>query len=247
MSDQTLLYVGYGIGVVVFAATVAMLVAVWKMLTSLQQSGEQAVARQAAAAGWTLDSRPQGTSIDRRWSGTTQGVSWTAEYRAIDNQADHDRRHEFRWAAAITGGPTGPILLVHKRSKLAKLDSARKNTPAFLSGLVDMATDKVLDVFFGREAGARADMARLQPVDGHGLAGIQVMAESPSEALIVVQRSLKAPLAAHTFAGSEAPVILLVADGVHLALRQSVTTADFERAVALGSSLAAALGREGRA
>jgi hypothetical protein len=34
---------------------------------------------------------------------------------------------------------------------------------------------------------------------------------------------------------------------VHLALRQTVSTADVERAVALGSSLAAALSREGRA
>jgi hypothetical protein len=216
------------------------------MLKAVQQSGEQAVAKQAAAHGWTFESGSRHSDIDRRWSGTTDGVAWTAQYRALHNQVDEYRRHEFRWTAAIAGGPASPILVVHERSALAKLDAVRRNTPAFLSGLVNTATDKVLDVFFGREAGGKADMARLQPVDGHGLPSFQIMAESPAAALVVVQRSLSTPLSQHTFPAGETPTVLLLTDGVHLALREPVSTTDLEGAVALGSSLAAAFGRDRR-
>jgi len=243
MSEQMLLYVSVGVGAVVLVGGVAMVVGVWKMLTAVQQSGEQAVAKQAAANGWTFESKSRNSNIDRRWTGITNGVAWTAEYRAIDNGRDEDLRHEFRWAAAITGGPERPILVVHERSALAKLDDARKNTPAFLSGLVDMAIDKGLDRFFGREAGARTDMARLQVVDGHGLSGFQVLAEQPTDALVLVERSLKQPLAAHAFPSGETPAALLLRDGVHLALRQPVSTADLNSVVALGSSLAKAFSR----
>ena len=248
MSEQMLIYVSIGVGVVVLMGGVAMVVGVWKMLTAVQQSGEQAVAKQAASNGWTFDTKSRNSDIDRRWTGTTNGIAWTARHHAVNNRDNQSRHHEFRWVAPITGGPASPILVVHERSALAKLDAARKNTPAFLSGLVDSAIDMGLDGFFGREAGSRTDMARLQLVDGHGLAGFQILAETPTDALVVVERSLKGPLAACEFGGgSETPGVLLLSDGVHLALRTPVSTEDLKDAVALGSSLAAAFGRLGKA
>lgn len=243
MSEQMLVYVSIVAGVVVVVGTIAMVVGVWKMLRAVQKGGEQAIAKQAAANGWTFETKSRNSDIDRRWTGITNGVAWTAEYRAIDNGRDEDRRHEFRWAAAITDGPERPILIVHERSALAKLDDARKNTPAFLSGLVDTAIDAGLDRFFGREAGARADMKRLQPIDGHGLAGFQILAEKPTDALVVVERLLRRPLTGHTFPDGETPAALLLSDGVHLALRQPVSTADLDSVVTLGSALAAAVSR----
>ncbi len=247
MSEQMLLYVSIGAGVLVVVGTVAMLFGVWKMLSAVQKSGEQAVKKHAVANGWTFETRSRNSDIDRRWTGITNGIAWSAEYRAIHNRTDQYRRHEFRWAAAITDGPEHPILLVHERSALAKLDGARKHTPAFLSGLVDSAIDKGLDQFFGREAGARANMERLKPIDGHGLADFQILAEKPTDALGIVGRFLKGPLTGHTFPGGETPGALLLSDGVHLALRQPVSTADLDSVVALGSVLAAAFGRAGKA
>jgi len=247
MSEQTILYVGIGAAIVVMVGTVAMLVAVWKMLTAVQRGAEQAVGKQAAANGWTFESKSRNSDIDRRWTGTTNGIAWSARYYAPHNQTSQYRRHEFRWVAAISDGPASPLLVVHERSALAKLDAARKNTPAFLSGLVDSAIDMGLDGFFGREAGSRTDMARLQLVDGHGLAGFQILAEKPTDALVVVERSLKGPLAACEFrSGSETPGVLILSDGVHLALRTTVSTEELDDAVALGSSLAAAFGRVGK-
>jgi hypothetical protein len=243
MSEQMLFYVSIGAGVVVLVGTVAMGFGVWKMMSSVQKSGEQAVARQAADRGWMFETQSRNSDIDRRWTGVTDGISWRAEYRAINNMTDQYRRHEFRWAAAITDGPERPILLVHERSALAKLDDARKNTPAFVSGLVDSAIDMGTDQFFGRDAGARANMRQLQPVAGHGLDGFEVLAEAPTDALLVVERSLRGPLTGHTFPTGETPGVLLLSDGVHLALRLPVSTADLDGVVALGSALAAALKR----
>jgi hypothetical protein len=246
MSEQAILYLSMGVGVVFVVATVAMIVGVFKMLTAVSKSGEQTAGQHAAASGWTFETSSQGGSIDRRWTGTTRGVPWTASYRAINNQTEEYRRHEFRWAAAITAGPASPILLVHQQSALAKLDAARKATPAFLSGLVEAASDKALDVFFGREAGDKVDLARLQTVEGHGLAGWQLMAQNGTEGLVLIERSLKARLAGHTIpGGAEAPVVLLLQDGVHLALRSPVSTEDLDGVVALGSSLAAAFNQAG--
>ena len=125
MSEQMLLYLSIGAGVLVVVGAVAMLFGVWKMLSAVQKSGEQAVTKHAAANGWTFETRSRNSDIDRRWTGITNGIAWSAEYRAIHNRTDQYRRHEFRWTAAITDGPEHPILLVHERSALAKLDAAR--------------------------------------------------------------------------------------------------------------------------
>jgi hypothetical protein len=247
MSDETLLYLGIGAGLLLFAGTVAMVVAVWKMLASAQRTSERAVGQQASDKGWAFETSSANGSIDRRWTGTTNGVPWRAEYRAISNQVDTYRRHEFRWTAAVAGGPTSPLLLVHRQSALAKLDASRKAMPAFLAKVVDTATDKALDLFFGREAGAKVDLARLQLVDGHGLSDWQLMAQDSTDALLVMERSLKPRLAEHVIRrGAEVPVVLLLPDGVHLALRSPVSTTDLDDVVALGSSLAAAFRRNGQ-
>jgi len=125
MSEQMLLYVSIGAGVLVVVGTVAMLFGVWKMLSAVQKSGEQAVKKHAVANGWTFETRSRNSDIDRRWTGITNGIAWSAEYRAIHNRTDQYRRHEFRWAAAITDGPQHPILMVHEFDFWDALESER--------------------------------------------------------------------------------------------------------------------------
>jgi hypothetical protein len=246
-SDELLIFGAFG-GMALFM--IAVTVGVWMLARrSKLRTGLQAT-QDAAARGWKLQTTDEGGAEVQRWSGSTDGVAWTAEHRVTRERGGSRpyARYQTRWRADARGGPSSPVLITPERSSLKRLDSVADAVPAgFLRSLVESATDKVIDRYFGAEVGAVVDLPALASLDGHGLPGATVMAAQPSEALLLMRYRIAPALAAEAaspasiFADAEPPAVMLLPASVHLASRASASSGDIERLARAGATLVNAL------
>lgn len=245
MSDTVLTIIGSIVGVAAFGVVVAGIIFFRKMLGAAKASSTENLAKSATAHGWHFEHSAKIGQVHRKWSGDTDGVSWTASHTGLtNNSADQVHwNHTFRWRAALENGPSSTIILVHERSKLDGVDEKLQELPGFLRGLASLAIDKVASVYFGPEA-EDVDLSSWQVVEGHKIPAMRVMAPTAGAQALSLSR-LVAPAVIRESAalagGSKPPVILITHDAVHLATTSSVSDEDFERAVRLGVGIARAL------
>jgi len=246
-SDELLIFGVFG-GMAIFMIVVAA--GVWMLAQRLKSRTNAHGAKDAAARGWQLTTTEEGGAEVKRWRGSTEGVAWAAEHR-VTNKRGGTRdyaRYQTRWRADALGGPSAPILIIPERSSLQRLESVAGAVPAgFLKSLVESASDKVIDRYFGAEVGTVVDLPALARIDGHGLPGATVMAAHASEALLLVRNRIAPSLAAEAaspasiFGDSEAPAVMLLPTSVHLASRASVSADDVERLARAGAAIVKAL------
>lgn len=146
-----------------------------------RKAQEEELQRQASTRGWRFESvREHGYRI-HRWTGTTEGVSWTAESLdlASGGKNRRGRRHIGRWRASWTAGPERPVLIMGMpKGAEIPLFKVAQGGGAFAQMAVKAAGyafDKMVDVYFGRDVGQEVDAAVMQRLDVN-MPGFIVMA-----------------------------------------------------------------------
>ncbi len=245
MSDTLLTVVSVIVGVAAVGVMAAVVVFFWKLGTKLDGAGVEALAASAAARGWQFAHTREIGRIHRTWSGTTDDVTWTAQHTGISQDGGNEgyRRHTFRWHTTLAGGPAMPLVLIHERSSLDGVEQKTKALPGVLQGIASAAVDRIAPRYFGPAAND-VDLSAWRAVDGHGVPGMRVLAPAPDASERLICQRIAPVIASHAAAlaaGGEAPAILIQQDALHLAATASVSAADVERAVALGTGIARAL------
>jgi hypothetical protein len=142
----------------------------------------------AAERGWTFDRLTEGAFELMRWQGTTDGVTWTLEYRRGRHRSSgtSERAHRMRWTSKVFQGPSSPVLCIAMKKgqeqpalQLAQGDGTLATLARKVAGA---ALDKTLDVYFGQEAGQQIDARRLVPLPNVAQTGYFVMAEDLASA-----------------------------------------------------------------
>jgi hypothetical protein len=244
MSESLITILGAVFGVAALVVLVAVVIFAWKIMSKQQVTTAGGLAKAAEARGWQFEHHSEIGKIHRKWSATTEGVAWTATHTGIGNEdAGSHRRHNFRWRAAITDGPAAPLVLIHERSSLDGIDEKTKVLPSFMRGLASAAIDHVPSLYFGAEA-ADIDLSSWSAVEGHGIAGMRVLApRADASALVFCERIAPAIVRESDAlaAGGRPPVILIRRDALHLASTSDTGDADLERAVRLGVGISRAV------
>ena len=142
---------------------------------------EEELQRLASSRGWTFESvRDRGYRI-HRWTGTTEGVAWTAESLDLVSGGNkrHRRRQVGRWRGQWTGGPEQPVLFMGMPKgaevpafSVAQGDGAFAQMAAKAAG---WALDKAVDVYFGHAIGEQVDATAMRRVNAD-MPGVIVMA-----------------------------------------------------------------------
>jgi hypothetical protein len=194
-----------------------------------QKAQDEELQRAAAARGWKFESKLERGYRVHRWTGTTDGVAWTAE--SLRNTAGGNkrerRRHIARWHGAWGPGINKPIIVmgVPKGKEIITTQVAQGD--GFFAKMaqkaVGFAFDKAVDVYFGADIGKEVDAGKMQRADTQQAPGFIVMAEDKDEgARILAQGFEKAIVdASHdtssVLSQEDRPWILLRPNGVSLA------------------------------
>jgi hypothetical protein len=151
-----------------------------------RKAQEEELQRAASSRGWKFESvREHGYRI-HRWTGTTEGVAWTAE--SLDmisgGKRRHRRRHIGRWRGAWSAGPNQPVLFMGmpKGAEVPAFSVAQGE--GFLAQMAAKAAgyafDLALDVYFGKAIGADVDATLMRRVNVD-MPGFIVMASDVAE------------------------------------------------------------------
>ena len=151
-----------------------------------RKAQEEELQRVAASRGWRFESvREHGYRI-HRWTGTTEGVAWTAESLDMISGGNrrHRRRHIGRWRAEWTAGPSQPVLFMGmpKGAEVPAFSVAQgEGVLAQLAArAAGYAFDLALDVYFGKDIGKEVDAAVMRRVNVN-MPGFIVMATDVAE------------------------------------------------------------------
>lgn len=230
----------------------------WKATRSAgrhREQGQDRMATDAAARGWTFESGTEGLFDLQRWAGQTEGHRWTVEYRRGRHRksASHTRTHRLRWWTEGFGGPTAPILLIGvprgKEMPEVQLFQGEGLLASMAQKAAGFALDKGLDAHFGEAMGRQVDARELRRVDGVDLPGFMPLSTDIVQARFWLDQPghRQALLAQVEDTGSalshepHRPWVLLA--GRQLSLAQPVpvrSTDDVERLVRAGVALAEA-------
>jgi hypothetical protein len=151
-----------------------------------RKAQEEELQRVASSRGWKFESvRDRGYRI-HRWTGTTEGVAWTAESLDLVSGGSkrHRRRQVGRWRGQWTAGPAEPVLLMGMPKgaevpafSVAQSDGGFAQMAAKAAG---WAFDKVVDVYFGHDIGEQVDATVMRRVNVN-MPGFIVMATDVAE------------------------------------------------------------------
>lgn len=139
----------------------------------------------ASARGWAFETGRDADMQLMRWTGQTDGLAWTLEYRRgrHKHRSTNDRAQRVRWWADAFHGPGAPVLCMgvslgqeRPAVKLAQGEGLFATLARKAAGAV---LDKTLDVYFGEEAGRQVDARELKMVDDVIQPGYIVMATNP--------------------------------------------------------------------
>lgn len=151
-----------------------------------RKAQEEELQRAASRRGWKFESvREHGYRI-HRWTGTTEGIAWTAESLDMISGGNrrHRRRHIGRWRGAWSGGPNQPVLFMGmaKGAEVPAFSVAQGD--GFLAQMAAKAAgytfDLALDMYFGKDIGQEVDAAVMRRVKVD-MPGFIVMATDVAE------------------------------------------------------------------
>ncbi|MDH4066198.1 MAG: hypothetical protein OEW19_17490 [Acidobacteriota bacterium] len=228
----------------------AVVVLVIRMEGRRQAAVEDQLRGEASARGWTFQTDREPGFRVRRWTGTTDGIAWSAESRRSARQRRHRGQgaQRMRWWADTVRGPSGAVLFLG----VPEGDSGPSFTVAagggVLARLAQKATglvfDHAVDLYFGREAGAQVDAGALEKVDGQVPPGYFVMAADRAEGARVLfsgmseaMRAVDSDLRPEDPEESR-PWVLLLPRRVSIARMDPIrSTAELERVARAGAAL----------
>src|SRR5512134_2256276 len=99
------------LAVAILAATLVGLLSV--VASRRRKAQEEEMQRAASSRGWKFESESKHGYRIHRWSGSTEGVAWTAEsLQQASGGKNRTRRHVGRWQCTWTSGPAEPILIM---------------------------------------------------------------------------------------------------------------------------------------
>jgi hypothetical protein len=174
------------------------LVAVIAMMSRRHRQAKEDDLRQAASSrGWTFQSAVEKAYRVHRWTGTADGISWTAESLSHTSGQDksHRRRHISRWQAAWSPGINGPIVVMGLPKGKESLGTGIAAGDGVFAKIAQKAAgfafDKALDVYFGETPGKEVDAAALHRVDREEIPGFVVMAADKDEGARILEQGLE--------------------------------------------------------
>ena len=165
-----------------------------------RQAKEDDLRRAASARGWKFESVLENGYRVHRWTGNTDGISWTAE--SLRHTAGGDkqgkRRHISRWHAAWSPGINGAIVAMGLPKGKEALGAMASAGDGFFARMAQQAAgfafDKALDVYFGDGPGKEVDAGALHRVDGEVIPGFVVMAADKAEGARILAQGLQRAL-----------------------------------------------------
>jgi len=229
---------------------VTSLVALTAMVARRSQKANEEELRQAASTrGWTFAIAHEHGYRIKRWSGTTEGIAWVAEYLYRSGGKNNSSRHISRWHGTFSPGINAPIVVMGlPKGKEMMMGVAMGNSDGFFAQMAQKAVgfvfDKALDVYFGEEAGKQVDAGAMQRVDGEQMPGYVVMAADKDEAARVLAQGLQKSLVdaandkASVMSEDQRPSVLFRPSAITLARMTPLRDAsDVERFTAAGLGL----------
>lgn len=243
-----------------FFIIAASIVAVLMLVSSRRRAAQEEELRQAASSrGWRFESATEHGYFLRRWHGTTDGVTWTAEsLRSVRraSKSRHRRRQAARWRTSTSLGLATPILCIGVPAGKEAPGVAVAEGDGWLAQLAQKAAgaalDTAVDMYFGEELGRQVDAAALRPLPDVSIPGFMLVAGNRDEAGRALAHGLKAALVEATgdrgsiLAETDRPWVLLSPSGAAIGrMEPFATTADVEAFVHAGVALtrAATFGR----
>jgi hypothetical protein len=223
MSFEASLFVGFFI-------IVASIIGISAMVGGRRRAEQvEELKRQASARGWKFDSVLQKGYRIERWSGSTDGIAWTAESAIHVSGGSHGkrRRHIGRWHGAFSPGINAPIAVmgVPKGKEIINTQIAEGDSwiAKMAQKAVGFAFDTAIDVYFGDVIGKEVDAGAMQRVDGQKIPGFIVMAADKDEGARILSQGFEKALVdasndrASIMANDDRPWILLRPTGISLA------------------------------
>lgn len=215
-----------------FIATAILLATLFGVIALVasrrQRAREDELRRAASSRGWKFEVAHEHGARVHRWSGSTDGISWTAESlrNASGNSKHERRRHIGRWHGSFGPGINGAIVVMGLPKGKEELGRTIADGESWIARLAQKAAgyafDKAIDVYFGKGPGKEVDATTLHRVEAK-LPGFVVMAADKDEGARVLQQGLESALRAAThdmtsaLATAERPWILLRPHTVSLA------------------------------
>lgn len=228
---------------------VTSLVAVMAMFARRSAKAREDELRAAASTrGWTFAVAHEGGYRVQRWTGTTDGVPWTAEFLHRGGGKNHQRRDIARWHGAFSPGITGAIVAMGVPKGKEKLGTAIAEGDGFFARMAQKAAgfafDKAIDLYFGEEPGKQVDAGALHRADAEKMPGFIVMAANKDEGVRVLSEGLQQTLVeasndqASVFSNDDRPWVLLRPASISLARMQRYRdVAELERFIRAGVAL----------
>lgn len=237
--------------IVAFTVIVGSLVVVLSMLESRRHAAQEQELQQAASSrGWTFESLKQSGYRVHRFSGTTDGVPWTAESlrRLSGEHKSRRRQHIARWHGEWSPGINSPILAMGLPQGKESLGDAVLEGDGVLAKMAQKAAgfafDKAVDVYFGDGPGKEVDAGAMRRADSHKIPGFIVMAIDKSEAARILSDGFERALIDQAnqpqsiLSGNDRPWILLRPKAISLARQQTFRDVnELEQFVRAGVSL----------
>jgi hypothetical protein len=156
--------------------------------------------RAASARGWKFEARTEKGYRVHRWTGATDGVSWTAEsltQRGGGENRQQRRRHIARWHGAWNPGVSGAIVALGLPKGKEEFGRTIAEGDGFFAKLAQKAAgfalDKAIDVYFGDAAGKEVDAGTMHRVEAK-TPGFVVMAANKDEGARALQQGLEQAL-----------------------------------------------------
>lgn len=229
---------------------VTALVALMAMVARRSQKANEEDLRQAASArGWTFAVVNEHGYRVKRWSGTTEGIAWVAEYLYRSGGKNNSSRHISRWHGTFHAGINAPIVVMGlPKGKETMMGVPMTSGDGFFAQMAQKAVgfvfDKALDVYFGEEAGQQVDAGAMHRVDGEKMPGYVVMAADKDEGARVLAQGLEKSLVdaandkASIMSEDQRPSILFRPSAITLARMTALKdAAEIERFTAAGVAL----------
>jgi len=211
------------IAAVILIATLMVMIIV--VARRRRQAREDELRRAASSRGWTFEAFDAAGYRVHRWTGETDGVSWTAE--SLRRESGKHQQRIGRWHGDFAPGISKPMAImgVPKGAEVPMLHVAQGESwvARLAQKAAGAAFDLALDSYFGKEAGAEVEAAALKRLDGTNLPGFIVTAGDTDEARRVLDGGLARALTEASngedsvFAGRHRTSVLLRPERLSLA------------------------------
>jgi hypothetical protein len=212
-------------GVILLVAFVGLMIFVG---VRARAAKEEEMKRAASARGWQFEAKNERGHRVYRWSGSSDGIAWTAEtLQQTSGNKQQRRRHISRWHGAWHPGLNGAIVCMGvPKGKEATGQGIAQGDGMFArlaQKAAGFAFDTALDVYFGAAIGKEVDAGKMHRVDAAKIPGFIVMADDKDEGARMLAQGLERVLVdaandqGSLLSENTRPWILLRPSGISLA------------------------------